>query len=199
MRISRLLTLSLTIVLFTLGGLISPENTTLAHHCRGAHKTVDCGSDGDTGKQTTYDVEMRVGNFRTGVFSDTCTGTATARNLGPNFAPNACMVSLTDETYGMRFYCLNAVSVKNTNKGTKVMLFMARDCIRAGENNYHTLSLVGHLVLDTNEGGPDFQISVDVPPADGADLTKINQPDKNVALDDTMLIDPIVYTEIVSP
>ncbi len=38
MRILRLSTLSLTIVLFTLGGLMLPVNTTLAHHCKGAHR-----------------------------------------------------------------------------------------------------------------------------------------------------------------
>jgi hypothetical protein len=43
MRISRLLTLSLTIVLFTLGGLILPVNSALAH-CKGKHKN-DPGCD----------------------------------------------------------------------------------------------------------------------------------------------------------
>jgi hypothetical protein len=48
MKFLRLSTLSLTIVLFTLGGLISPENTTLAEHCKGKHKD-DMGCDGGGG------------------------------------------------------------------------------------------------------------------------------------------------------
>ena len=42
MNILRLSALSLTIVLFTLGGLILPESTTLAHHCKGGHWTPAC-------------------------------------------------------------------------------------------------------------------------------------------------------------
>ncbi len=38
MNILRLSTLSLTIILFSLGALMLPVNTTLAHHCKGAHK-----------------------------------------------------------------------------------------------------------------------------------------------------------------
>ena len=37
MRILRLSTLSLTIILFSLGALMLPVNTTLAHHCKGGH------------------------------------------------------------------------------------------------------------------------------------------------------------------
>ena len=37
MNILRLSTLSLTIILFSLGALMLPVNTTLAHHCKGGH------------------------------------------------------------------------------------------------------------------------------------------------------------------
>ncbi len=42
MNILRLSTLSLTIILFSLGALMLPVNTTLAHHCKGGHKNADC-------------------------------------------------------------------------------------------------------------------------------------------------------------
>ncbi len=54
MHISRISTLSLTIVLFTLGVLILPVNTALPEHCKGKHKR-DSGCDvggggGDPGR-----------------------------------------------------------------------------------------------------------------------------------------------------
>ena len=55
MNILRLSTLSLTIVLFSLGGLISPENTTFAHHCKGGHKNAGCPVDTDV---ATYNVAI---------------------------------------------------------------------------------------------------------------------------------------------
>jgi hypothetical protein len=56
MNILRLSTLSLTIVLFSLGGLISPENTTFAHHCKGGHKNNEgCPVDTDV---ATYNVAI---------------------------------------------------------------------------------------------------------------------------------------------
>ncbi len=73
------------------------------------------------------------------------------------------------------------------------MLFMARDCDANSDNGYHTLELVGHLVLDGHNGaGHDFHIVVDHPLL-GADLTKINQPSKNVALVDKIFISDMVY------
>ena len=194
MRILRLSTLSLTlaVAVFALG-YANPsfadkptcDNNT---HC-------DHGDDGGSGggdAGTTYTVNMEVTSLNTPI-AVPCTGTADKR-LGPSFGPDACKVSLTDSTYGTRNYCLFGVSVKNTNKGTRVMLFMARDCVANSDNGYHTLELVGHLVLDgPNGGGPDFHIAVIQPP-NGADLTKINQPDKNVALDDKIFISDMVYT-----
>ena len=192
MNILRLSTLSLTIVLFTLGGLISPENTTFAHHCKGGHRlNPECPDGGGGGDQTTFTVNMDVTSLNTPI-AVPCTGTADKR-LGPSFGPNACKVSLTDSTYGTRDYCLFGVSVKNTNKGTKVMLFRDRDCVTNCDNGYHTLQLAAELVLDPGEEAPDFHIAV-IQPADGADLTKINQPDKNVALDDKIFISDMVYT-----
>ena len=76
------------------------------------------------------------------------------------------------------------------------MLFMTRDCGRVNDladSSYHTLELAANLVLDPEEGGPDFHIVV-TQPFDGAVLTKINQPNKNVALTDKIFIDDIVYT-----
>ena len=193
MKISRLssLTLGLAIAVFALG-YANPsfadkptcDNNT---HC-------DHGDDGGSGggdAGTTYTVNMEVTSLNTPI-AVPCTGTADKR-LGPSFGPNACKVSLTDSTYGTRNYCLFGVSVKNTNKGTRVMLFMARDCVANSDNGYHTLELVGELVLDPGEEAPDFHIVVNQPAA-GADLTKINQPNKNVALDDKIFISDMVYT-----
>ncbi len=61
MRILRLLALSLTIGLFTLGGLISPGNTTLAHHCKGAHASEpECDDGGGSGmvNEAKYSLEF---------------------------------------------------------------------------------------------------------------------------------------------
>ncbi len=196
MKISRLssLTLGLSIAVFALSH--SPsfadkptcDNNT---HC-------DHGDDGGSGggdAATTYTVNMTLDSRLNRLANEMpveCTGTADKR-LGPSFGPNACMVSLDDETFGLHDYCLFGVSVKNTNKGTKVMLFMSRDCVPNSDNGYHTLELVGELVLDPGEEAPDFHIVVIQPP-DGADLTKINQPYKNVALDDKIFISDMVYT-----
>ena len=59
MNILRLSTLSLTIVLFTLGGLISPENTTLAHHCKGSHSSAPECEVGGGGGVIRVDVSFR--------------------------------------------------------------------------------------------------------------------------------------------
>ncbi len=78
---------------------------------------------------------------------------------------------------------------------------MRRDCDvvnSTGDDNYHTLELAGTLIPDPPLA-PDFRIEVDHDPAIGADLTKINQPNKNVALVDKIFIAPIDYFEIVSP
>ncbi len=52
MNILRLSTLSLTIILFSLGALMLPVNTTLAHHCKGDHRGAP-GCPGDTGAGDT--------------------------------------------------------------------------------------------------------------------------------------------------
>ena len=50
MKILRLSTLSLTIILFSLGALMLPVNTTLAHHCKGAHRgNPECKAGEDDG------------------------------------------------------------------------------------------------------------------------------------------------------
>ena len=51
MNILRLSALSLTIVLFTLGGLILPESTTLAHHCKGGHWKPACDDPAPPGQR----------------------------------------------------------------------------------------------------------------------------------------------------
>ena len=58
MNILRLSTLSLTIILFSLGALMLPVNTTLAHHCKGAHKgNPGCDVGGPGGEDfATYSV-----------------------------------------------------------------------------------------------------------------------------------------------
>ncbi len=59
MNILRLSTLSLTIILFSLGALMLPVNTTLAHHCKGGHSGAPgCnGGSGGGGKDfATYSV-----------------------------------------------------------------------------------------------------------------------------------------------
>ena len=64
MNILRLSALSLTIVLFTLGGLILPESTTLAHHCKGGHWKPACDDPappGSDGGDTEFMVEMLPG------------------------------------------------------------------------------------------------------------------------------------------
>ncbi len=61
----RLSTLSLTIVLFTLGALILPVNTTLADHCKGKHKDyMGCdgggggGDSGGGGKALRFEIDV---------------------------------------------------------------------------------------------------------------------------------------------
>jgi hypothetical protein len=149
----------------------------------------------------TVDSELTKAKRAEGELPVMCTGTADKR-LGPSFDPNlSCKVSLDDkggpyEADGATDYCLFGVSVKHTNKGTKVMLFMIRDCDFANstaDDGYHTLELAGMLIPDPGPEAPDFHIEVDHPD-DGADLTKINQPNKNVALDDKIFIGDMVYT-----
>ena len=210
MRISRLLTLSLTLVVaaFALGYANPAVAEKPGVDCNVPEPHPSCkdddGGSGGGDAATTYMVKMTLDSEITkamrgeNVPPDMCTGTADKR-LGPSFGPDdACKIMLDDvggpfAYLGPRNYCLFGVSVKNTNKGTKVMLFMARDCVANSDNGYHTLELVGHLVLDgPNGGGPDFHIAV-IQPADGADLTKINQPSKNVALVDKIFISDMVY------
>ena len=205
MNILRLSTFSLTIVLFTMGVLILPVNTALAH-CKGPHENLmGCadhshGGGGGGDAEAMYTVNMTLDStFNRSadpiIPEVLCTGTADKR-LGPGFLPNSCKVSLTDLTYGTQDYCLFGVSVKNTNKGTRVMLFMTRDCDfgnSTGDGGYHTLELAADLMLDPGLEAPDFHIVVHHPEG-GAVLTKINQPNKNVPLDDKIFIDDIVYT-----
>ena len=59
MNILRLSTLSLTIILFSLGALMLPVNTTLAHHCKGGHRGAPGCDGGGGGKDfATYSVAI---------------------------------------------------------------------------------------------------------------------------------------------
>ena len=51
----RISILSVTIILFSLGALMLPVNTTLAHHCKGGHKNADCSVGKDV---ATYNVAI---------------------------------------------------------------------------------------------------------------------------------------------
>ena len=201
MNISRLSTFSLALAfaVVTLG--VSVNGWAAPGECTGKKSDRHPDCDVDDPPQTTFTVNMEVTSLKTPI-AVMCTGTTeSGGGLGAGFGPEACRVSLDDETFGLHDYCLFATSVRNTNKGTTVMLFMRRDCDvvnSTGDDNYHTLQLAAELVLDPGEAAPDFHIVVNHP-ADGAVLTKIHQPDKNKPLDDKIFIDPIVYTEVVSP
>ncbi len=201
MNISRLSTLSLTlaIAVITLG--VSVNGWAAPGECTGKKSDRDPDCDVDDPPQTTFTVNMEVTSIRTPIAVMCTSTTESGGGLGAGFGPEACRVSLTDSTYGRRDYCLFATSVRNTNKGTRVMLFMRRDCDvvnSTGDDNYHTLGLAAELVLNVGEEGPDFRIEVNEP-AEGKVLTKIHQPDKNKPLDDKIFIGDIIYTEVVSP
>ncbi len=51
----RISILSVTIILFSLGALMLPVNTTLAHHCKGGHKNAECPVGTDV---ATYNVAI---------------------------------------------------------------------------------------------------------------------------------------------
>ena len=60
MKISRLSTFTLAIVLFTMGALILPANTALAEHCKGKHKNdPGCDDPGGDPSAITYTAELR--------------------------------------------------------------------------------------------------------------------------------------------
>ncbi len=201
MSILRLSTLSMTlaIAVITLG--VSVNGWAAPGECTGKKSDRDPACNVDDPPETTFTVNMIVTSNETPIGVMCTSTTESGSGLGAGFGPEACKVKLNDETFGEHDYCLFATSVKNTNKGTSVMLFMRRDCDvvnSTGDDNYHTLQLTAELVLDLGEEAPDFYIVVDQP-ADGAVLTKIHQPGKNKPLDDKIFIDPIVYTEVVSP
>ncbi len=61
MNISRISSLSLTIVLFTLGVLVLPVNTASPEHCKGKHrKDEGCNGSGDS---AVYTAELTMGGF----------------------------------------------------------------------------------------------------------------------------------------
>jgi hypothetical protein len=201
MNILRLSTLSLTLAIAVVMLGVSVNAWAGPGECTGKKSDRDPDCDVDDPPQTTFTVNMEVTSVKTPI-AVMCTGTTeSGGGLGAGFGPEACRVSLDDETFGLHDYCLFATSVRNTNKGTRVMLFMRRDCDvvnSTGDDNYHTLQLTAELVLDLEPEGPDFYIVVDEP-AVGKILTKIHQPEKNKPLDEKIFIGDIVYTEVVPP
>ena len=169
MNILRLSTVALTIVLFTMGALILPVNTALAH-CKGSHEGVDGCADphgGNDGDKTRYMVEMREGEVGGVVAENGCAGT-TSNSLRSVSFPEDCgtvtVYFITPFTGGPLTLDLFALEVK----GTKAVLL------------FFTSSVGGVYVSDFVKASftaseTTFEI---VANKENLNLTKNNQPDK---------------------
>ncbi len=132
MRISRLLTLSLTIGLFTLGGLISPENTTLAHHCKGAHNTPECDNGGGSGAKTTFTVKL--------VLTDPmvmCEGITTnsIRSVAFSLEEVVCPVTVTDNMFAPGPMCVGGLELKKSKGKTDKVRCITHSKSYCGNSN----------------------------------------------------------------
>ncbi len=139
--------------------------------------------------QTTFTVNVEVGSNITDPPAF-CTG-ITVTKLSLRFPATACAVTLTDEFFGTRDYCLCAVSVRNTKKKTDVQLNFHHPCgvLHCGADAWHTPSLPATIVV----GPPgDFTITVDAP--NNVELTKINNPGKGTTLTNRIFVGPLDYT-----
>ncbi len=186
MRISRLLTLSLTIGLFTLGGLISPENTTLAHHCKGAHNTPKCDAGGGGGTKTTFTVKL--------VLTDPmvmCEGITTnsIRSVAFSLEEVVCPVTVTDSMFAGTM-CVAGLELKKSKGKTDVLLFFRLPCdaLDSGSETWETPSLPAEIV---GVSGENFTVSVG---AVNVALTKNQEPFKGTILADTIDVVTVVYT-----
>ena len=187
MRISRLLTLSLTIVLFTLGGLISPESTTLAHHCKGGHRSPDCPDGGGTGTQTTFTVTL----FLTKP-ADICEGTTSNsfRSVAFSLENLACPVTVTDSMFVPGPMCVAGLELKKTKQKTEVLLFFRLPCdaLDSGSSETWVTPRLPAEIVDAS--GENFTVSV---LAEDVTLTKVHEPFKGTILKDTIDVGMVVY------
>ncbi len=88
--------------------------------------------------------------------------------------------------------CLLGASVRISKKRTRVMIFMYSPCNGVGERNvFRTLELPA-TVVDFDWG---FIVTLKSPGPH--ELTKNHEPDKEVPLDEGILVGEIVYTEPV--
>ncbi len=187
MSILRLSTLSLTIVLFTLGGLISPENTTLAHHCKGAHKTPECDDGGGGGAKTTFTVKLVLTD--PGVMCDGVT-TNSVRSAAFSLVDFPCPVTVTDPMFDPGPMCVAGLELKKSKGKTDVLLFFRLPCdaLGPGSETWVSPRLSADDVIDN--GGEDFTVIV---PAMNVALTKVHEPFKGTILEDTIDVGMVAY------
>jgi len=197
MNILRLSTLSLTIILFSLGALMLPVNTTLAHHCKGGHRTPDCLDGGGTGTQTTFTVTLVLTALSPGSTEPaviTCEGTTSNSFRSVVFSHEvlelACPVTVTDPTFGPDPMCVGGLALKKTKKRTEVLLFFRLPCdaLDSGSETWETPSLPAEIV---GVSGENFTVSVG---AVNVALTKNQEPFKGTILADTIDVVTVVYT-----
>ena len=146
--------------------------------------------------QTTFSVDMSIGDQNSGDGLVPCTGTATGRNLGPDFygVADPCKITLDNgnKIFGIDDpveVCLLGASVRISKKRTRVMIFMY-DCDNA-ENVFRTLELPA-MVEDIKGGG--FIVRL-VKSEESHELKKNHEPDKERPLEEEIFVGDIVYTD----
>ncbi len=197
MSILRLSALSLTIVLFTLGGLILPESTTLAHHCKGGHWKPACDDPappGSDGGDTEFTVEMLPGEVvgKPGlVTSNGDCGSTEGQGQGE------LDVSFPDG-------CVTVENVPFITPPTGTVTLRAFGLLVKANKSAVIFFTDGHVIGNTNSPGAGVYVSDRLPvtiSGNGSITVKVNRFDlaveKNHQPDKGDLVGPIAIGEIV--
>ncbi len=196
MNISRLSTLSLAlaIAVITLG--VGANGWAAPGECTGKKTDRDPECSVDDPPETTFTVNIDVDSNST-YPPAMCMGT-TEKGLSAGFPLNNCQVTLADDRFPPRPYCLFAADVKNTRKETSVMFFFHSPCgDHPGDGVWRTLRLPATVVV----GGPgNFTVTEVFGSFQNMELTKNHQPFKEVPLSEKFsVVGPIVYTAPAPP
>ena len=191
MNILRLSTLSMTlaIAVITLG--VGANGWAAPGDCTGKKSDRDPECNVDDPPETTFTGDIVVTSNLTA--SVICTGT-TGMGLDVGFPLDNCPVTLADDRFPPRPYCLFAADVKNTRKETSVMFFFHEPCgDHPGDGVWRTLRLPATVVV----GGPgNFTVTEVNGSFQNVELKKNHQPFKEEPLSDKFsVVGGIVYTE----
>ena len=169
MNILRLSTVALTIVLFTMGALILPVNTALAH-CKGSHEGVDGCADphgGNDGDKTRFMVEMQEGDVGGVVATGACAGTTSNSIRSVSFPEGCGTVTVSFITPPTAFPLILDLFALEVQATKAVLLFFTSD--DGG------IYVSDRVKASFTASETTFEIVVN---KDNLNLTKNNQPDK---------------------